>query len=162
MTNLTHITATEGDEILERQGRKPRPWRASRRLGRFARRERGQNIVEFAIMAPLLFLLVFGIIDFGIGLHSWITVTNAAREGARLGAVHASEAEIIAKVEESAHNVDPADLDITVTNEDPDGLSTGEPVTVEVAYEYTLMTPLSAMLQIPSFNIVSTAEMRLE
>lgn len=113
-------------------------------------------------MAPLLFLLVFGIIDFGIGLHSWITVTNAAREGARLGAVHASEAEIIAKVEESAHNVDPADLDITVTNEDPDGLSTGEPVTVEVAYEYTLMTPLSAMLQIPSFNIVSTAEMRLE
>jgi Flp pilus assembly protein TadG len=124
--------------------------------------ERGQNIVEFAIMAPLLFFLVFGIIDFGIGLHSWISVTNAAREGARLGAVHASEDEIIAKVEQSAKNIDPADLDIVVTNEDPDTEHSGEPVTVEVNYEYTLMTPLASLLQIPTFDISSTAEMRLE
>jgi Flp pilus assembly protein TadG len=113
-------------------------------------------------MAPILFLLVFGIIDFGIGLHSWITVTNAAREGARLGAVHGSEDEIIAKVGQSAHNVDPADLDVTVTNADPDILHSGEPVTVEVEYDYTLMTPLGAIISVPSFHISSTAEMRLE
>jgi Flp pilus assembly protein TadG len=124
--------------------------------------ERGQNIVEFAIMAPLLFFLVFGIIDFGIGLHSWISVTNAAREGARLGAVHASEDEIIAKVEQSAHNINPDDLDVHVTNADPDTEHSGEAVTVEVDYEYTLMTPLAGLLQIPTFDISSTAEMRLE
>jgi Flp pilus assembly protein TadG len=132
------------------------------RLRRLAKRERGQNLVEFALMSPLLFLLVFGIIDFGIGLHSWITVTNAAREGARLAAVHATEDEIIAKVEDVAANIDEDRMDIVVTGEDPDIENSGEPVTVEVTYEYDLMTPLAGILQIPTLDIVSTAEMRLE
>jgi Flp pilus assembly protein TadG len=129
---------------------------------RLARRDRGQSLVEFALILPLLFIIVFGIIDFGMGFHSWITVTNSAREGARLGAVHASEDEIIAKVNDTANNLNPDNLDITVTNADPEGDHVGEPVTVEVNYEYDLITPLAGILHVPTFNISSTAEMRLE
>ena len=49
-------------------------------------RERGQSLVEFALIVPLFLLLMFAIVDFGMGFYSWITVTNAAREGPRLGA----------------------------------------------------------------------------
>ena len=51
--------------------------------------ERGAAAVEFAIVATLFFMLVFGIIDFGFGFHSWNAIENAAREGARVGATDA-------------------------------------------------------------------------
>ena len=55
--------------------------RASRR-GKVGR-EDGAAAVEFAIVATLFFMLVFGIIDFGFAFHSWNNAANAAREGAR-------------------------------------------------------------------------------
>jgi Flp pilus assembly protein TadG len=50
------------------------------RLVRRGRSSRGQGIVEFAIIAPLLILIVLGTIDFGRVLFSWIEVQNASRE----------------------------------------------------------------------------------
>jgi Flp pilus assembly protein TadG len=49
----------------------------------------GSNIVEFAFVMPLLVILVFGIIDFGIALYDKAVITNAVREGARNGIVFA-------------------------------------------------------------------------
>ncbi len=54
-------------------------------LGREA--DRGAAAVEFALVLPLLVLLVFGIIDFGRMLTTKITLTEAAREGARAAAL---------------------------------------------------------------------------
>jgi len=48
-----------------------------------SRSQRGTAIVEFALVAMVFFLLVFGIIDFGRLFQSWVTVQYAAREGAR-------------------------------------------------------------------------------
>ena len=47
--------------------------------------ERGQSVIELALTLPLLLLVVFGIIDFGFMFQRYESVTNAAREGARLG-----------------------------------------------------------------------------
>lgn len=47
----------------------------------------GAAAVEFAFVMPILFMLVFGIIEFGFIFNRWISVTHAAREGARLLAV---------------------------------------------------------------------------
>lgn len=121
--------------------------------------ERGQALVEFALVSIIFFILVFGIIDFGMGIHSWLKVTSAAREGARVGAVHATQPEIIARVQDAADNLDQTDLTVTVTNAEGDP---GEAVTVQVDYVYDLITPLAGILQIPSLNITSTVEMRLE
>lgn len=56
---------------------------------RAATTDRGSNIVEFAIVAPILFAVVFGIIDFGWAFSQNLDVKHAAREGARLAAVNA-------------------------------------------------------------------------
>ncbi|HVS44986.1 MAG TPA: TadE family protein [Candidatus Dormibacteraeota bacterium] len=60
----------------------------SRRLHR--RGARGQGLVEFALVAPLLLALAFGIFDFGRGMSANVTVTNASREGARWFSANAS------------------------------------------------------------------------
>lgn len=50
-------------------------------------RQKGVAAVEFAIVAPLLFLLIFGIISYGIMLYNQAVITNASRAGARAGIV---------------------------------------------------------------------------
>jgi len=50
--------------------------------------EDGTSIVEFAIIAPLLFVILFGIIEFGVLLFDKAMLTNAVREGARAGIVY--------------------------------------------------------------------------
>jgi Flp pilus assembly protein TadG len=48
----------------------------------------GQSLVEFALILPLLVLVLFGIIELGIVLNLYIGMTNSAREAARAGAVY--------------------------------------------------------------------------
>lgn len=55
--------------------------------GRRRRSERGIALVEFAIVAPLFFFLLFGLIDFGVNLSNEISLRQGVREGARQGSV---------------------------------------------------------------------------
>ncbi|HEX9696585.1 MAG TPA: TadE family protein [Actinomycetota bacterium] len=81
----------------------------SRRAPRAAvarrRDQRGASAVEFAIVLPVVALLLFGIIDFGIVLNNQNSVRSAAREGARLASVAtftgASECTIVGSVSSS-------------------------------------------------------------
>ncbi len=59
-------------------------------LRRWTRSQRSQGMTEFALIAPVILLLTFGIIDFGRGLYFYITLQQAANEGARV-AVRASD-----------------------------------------------------------------------
>ena len=58
-------------------------------LRKWFRSQRSQGMTEFALIAPIILLLTFGIIDFGRGLYFYITLQQAANEGARV-AVRAS------------------------------------------------------------------------
>jgi TadE-like protein len=51
-------------------------------------RERGQALVEFALIAPLFLLIVVGIIQFGIGLNYWLDLNRIANQGARWAVVN--------------------------------------------------------------------------
>jgi hypothetical protein len=53
---------------------------------RFVGRRRGQAVVEMALAAPLLSLMLFGLVDFGRAYFQYISLVNAAREGARYAA----------------------------------------------------------------------------
>ena len=59
---------------------------ASRRVRR-RESERGQALVEFALIAPLFIMLVVGIIQFGVGLNYWLDMQRIANQGARWAAV---------------------------------------------------------------------------
>ena len=63
------------------------------------RSERGAELVEFALVLPMLLLLGLGIFDFGMLFQRYEVVTNAAREGARAGAVGLTEGQITAVVQ---------------------------------------------------------------
>jgi Flp pilus assembly protein TadG len=65
---------------------------------RFARRacgERGAELIEMAIVTPVLLLIMAAIFDFAMMFRSWEVVTNAAREGARIGVLPSYSAEDI-------------------------------------------------------------------
>jgi Flp pilus assembly protein TadG len=49
--------------------------------------ERGQTMTEFALVLPLLMVLLFGIVQFGIAFNNYVTLTDAVRAGARKAAV---------------------------------------------------------------------------
>jgi Flp pilus assembly protein TadG len=137
---------------------------------RFTRRrgegEGGQSLVEFTLVLPIFLLVLFAIIDFGMAFHAWITVTNSAREGARLGTVGATAVDIEQRVRYAADTLDQDKLTVTVTN--AHGVP-GESVVVDVSYAYSLITPLADVLGMISggsigenFTLSSTADMRLE
>jgi Flp pilus assembly protein TadG len=137
--------------------------------GQSRKREDGQSLVEFALVIPIFLLVLFAIVDFGMAFHAWITVTNSAREGARIGTVHAPAATIEQRVRDTSDSLDQDNLSVTVTNADDQGGQPGESVVVDVSYSYSLITPLADLLNMVSggtipdtLSLDSLADMRLE
>ena len=61
--------------------------------------EKGAELIEFALVFPLLLLVMFGIMDFGLLFQRYETVTNAAREGARIAVLPGyAQADVEARV----------------------------------------------------------------
>ncbi len=64
------------------------------------RTESGAELIEFALVLPILLMICAAIIDFGFLFRSWETVTNAAREGARVGSLPSyQDADVVDRVE---------------------------------------------------------------
>jgi len=148
--------------------------------GRLFRAARGQSLVEFALVIPILLILVFGIIDFGMGLRSYISLTNATREGARFAAVGnpagaypgdcngSTSTSVIGRVCVAIEGLDLADLN-TVSVAYPSGQSPGNSVVVAADYTYNFITPLGDIANfftggaMPETLTLSTStDMRLE
>ena len=104
-------------------------------------------------MLPLFLLLIAGIVDFGMGLNASITVTNAAREGARLGTVNPNAAAIEAKAAGMATGLDQTSITVTSSCGRPVGATpatctlatwqAGDSVIVSVSYGYKMIWPLA-------------------
>ncbi len=96
--------------------------------------EKGSNAVEFAIILPILIMLVFGIIQFGVAYNNYIALTHAAREGVRLAAVGLHEEDPAAfeqAVIDSAPSVEIESVNVVY----PEGTEIGNPVRVTVIGE---------------------------
>lgn len=65
---------------------------------RLKKSQHGAALLEFAIVLPVLLLLVMGILEFGWAFNGWITLTGAAREGARVAVVDANNANVTSAV----------------------------------------------------------------
>jgi Flp pilus assembly protein TadG len=115
------------------------------RLGRLATRRlrpdsRGQAMVEFAIILPLLLTVIFALVQFGILFANEIEITNAARDAARKAAVSRSSttgvADAKAAAKASTWLAKLQDSNITVTPLQP--WTAGQDVTVTVTYPYSV------------------------
>lgn len=84
------------------------------------RRERGAVAVEFALILPLLLMLVFGVISFGFVLAQKATLSSAVRDGARYGSVNLyagdhSCSTVIARARAAASTIGMSGNDVTFT-----------------------------------------------
>ena len=125
------------------------------------RGERGQAMVETAIVLPVVILLVFAVLDAGRIFSAWIVVTNGAREGARAAAVRENQADILARIDIAMAGVDNYTPSITTTDGNIPGPS-GTPVTVNVDSDITLVTPLMAQFFGALVTVTGSATMQLE
>jgi Flp pilus assembly protein TadG len=111
-----------------------------RRKSRSSDFERGQAMVEFAIIVPILLVVLLGIMQLGVVYNNWVTLTDAARAGARKGAVcrngcspNATTATTTA-VKNSAANLNQSKLSVTVTS----SWTQGSDVTVSASYPWSV------------------------
>jgi len=122
------------------------------------RNERGQTMTEFAIVLPLLAVLLFGIIQLGIAFNHYITVTDATRAGARKAAVSRDLADprgaAETAVRSSASTLSQDDLEVSVDS----SFQSGSDVTVTVSYPYTISLPLIGLVVTDGYLTSSTTE----
>jgi len=104
------------------------------------RSERGQALVEFAFVVPILLVLVLGITQVAITYNHYLAITDAARVGARDAALGRFSGETPAEVQQSvvsaASDLDPNQLQVAVV--DPSWNVSGSDVTVTVSYPYSV------------------------
>jgi Flp pilus assembly protein TadG len=103
---------------------------------------RGQSLVELAILLPMMMILVAGIVDIGRAYYTYLSLHDAAAEGAAYGSIHPSDtAGIVDRVvgESPGGVVDWTST--TVTTQILVKACEGGGVQVTVDYNYTLLTP---------------------
>lgn len=97
------------------------------------RRQEGAAVIEFALIVTLLFLIVFGIVQFSIALHRKQSLEAAAREGARLASIGATQQAIVTRVRESQSLFDEMDVIVSFSHTaDPPCAGAGLGNTVQV------------------------------
>lgn len=131
---------------------------------------RGQSLVEFALVIPLFLLLVAGMVDFGLGLNASITISNAAREGGRVGTTTPDATKITTRVDNVVSGL-PAPVTVMTTCTKPsgtpctlDGSATtgaiaGDTVIVTVEMDYPMVWPLAFGTRV---HLSSTNRQRVE
>jgi Flp pilus assembly protein TadG len=136
------------------------------------RNERGQGVLEFAMVLPLLAVIVFVLIDFGKALYYYIDLTHIANEGARIAAV--SQATMPggggdlgaylcgqlgssnSELRSGSPNTDRAQVQISYDNGGSQNVGDPVTVTVQTNYHWLPFTGLGAL------NIAGSATMRIE
>ena len=107
--------------------------------------ERGAAAVEFAILLPLLLMLVLGTIEFGRAYNAQITLTNAARDGVRVMAITNVPADTKTAAKNAAASVSTSiptsDVTLSTTT-----CSTGSQVTLTIKYSLSTITGIAGPL----------------
>lgn len=93
------------------------------------------------MLLPVLLLLVFGIIDFGRALNAQITLTQAAREGARLAAL--GQSNVVSGTQAAATGLSPVTVSVTSC---PANAGVGVNAVVGVSYTFSFVTPINAIV----------------
>ena len=115
----------------------------ARRAGRQRRGDAGAAAVEFALLLPVLLIIVFGIIDFGRALNAQIELTGAAREGVRLVALGYPDATIQSQTVAAAPGL--SGVTVTVAASCSPGAGPTANAQVDVSYSFSFITPIGAV-----------------
>jgi Flp pilus assembly protein TadG len=146
--------------------RTPLPDRLRRRLGQG---ERGSVLVEFALVLPVLLIILFGCVDVGKAFNYWNDATHLANEASRWAVVNKDPNQISGcnglSLQSCIQNqADTSELrsGAQVTICLPNGPGVGNPIRAKVTYTYNWMPFIAGKLGVASSAITATSTMRQE
>lgn len=136
--------------------------------------QRGAAALEFALVMPILVVLVFGVVDFGLMINSQAVFANASRDAARAGSFFATSSEIEAVVTSEAAYLPtvsgittqvacrkPGSPGAACTSSYDSERESGGTVIVTITYTHNWLTP--ALLGLPNTSVITKrSEMRIE
>ena len=167
-----------GGKKAGQAGHSDRIWVAIGHLGgtllqRYKRRSKqtrtsGQDLVEFAIVLPLLMLVAFGVLDLGRLFHTGITITNSARVGARFAALNSDTSngliELATIYEAKNSGIEVTNSQISIYCPYPTlrvaSCEPGTPVRVTINYDFELI--LGGFLNLPQIPLERYIEMVIQ
>lgn len=121
--------------------------------------ESGQSLVEFALIVPLLILLLFGIIDFGRIFHAYLTIDHAGRESARAASIGKDDTQVTNTAVTDAVGIGLTADRVVVS---PTGTRvSGNDVSITITYPITFLTPVIGSIVGP-ITLEDTTVMRVE
>lgn len=140
-------------------------------------RQRGAAALEFALVAPVLLLMMLGMIDFGLRLNAEAVVANAARDGARVASLGGDSGQVKAAALKSSYSSATVKVDCLLSTDlatacdngatydvaRTDKKTTSNVARVTVSYTYSYITPLANWIGLSSTaNIAKVSYMRIE
>ena len=103
----------------------------------FKKRERGQELVEYALILPIFLLIIMGIFDMGRAVYYYSALQNSVREGARYGIINPDDiGGIESVVQNKAVGLDISALTVTTSYPDSDTIQ------VRATFQFQIITPI--------------------
>lgn len=130
-------------------------------INRLFKNEKGQALVELALILPILLMLIFGIIEFSRVFNAYLIVTNASRDGVRQGAVGASDNTIITAVKNSVLILDSNKVTISIQPTET-YRKRGDELKIHVEYPVKIYAPIISKITGDPYVVKSDTVMRVE
>jgi Flp pilus assembly protein TadG len=121
---------------------------------------KGQSVVEMALLLPVLLLILLGIIEFGRIYGAYMVINNAARDGARMGSVGSTSAQIQTAVINNTGSLNAANISVVVSKSGTGGR--GDAVTVTIGYDIPIMAPFLGIVVDNPMHLEADMTMRIE
>jgi Flp pilus assembly protein TadG len=126
------------------------------------RRSPGQALVEFALVLPVLLVILMGLFDFGRAVYAYTTVSNAAREALRVAIVDQNTTKIVAEGKQAAMGLPPNTVNVVFGTPGCAGaLLIGCTAQVTVNHQWQAITPIVGQIVGP-ITLSTTTEMPIE
>ena len=120
--------------------------------------QEGSAVVEFALLLPILFLVLLAAVQVGMIARDQLLLTQAARAGAREAAVTLDESRVRDVALGASPGLDPSRLELGVLREG----TQGSVVTVAASYRAVVASPLAGLLLPATVDLMASASMRQE
>jgi Flp pilus assembly protein TadG len=118
-------------------------------------------MIEFALLVPVLLMILIAIFEFGLIFNSYLTLQNASRDAVRLLSLGVTDTEATTVVQNQAVGVDLSQLTITITPTES-SRSSGDSVTITLSYDHSVITPLMAVFIGNTLTLEVQSVMRVE